>query len=95
MDNIRAKWMELTDDEVAAAKATIQEAMNEPSNLKGMACSDFMYFCTEPTAAIHRHYFIPTNPATGCEVFTYVGECDMHFNPSASFNVVEEMSCLD
>ena len=91
-ETIRIAWATATDAEIADAKSLMLKTFPAPvkhDEVKGMACSDFIYLFSE---AQDRHFFVPTNKTEKAALYYHcqgTGQADMAFAPHCTYATVK------
>ena len=91
LEQTHAEWLTCSDVDIATSKQIVCapfELSDEVNDVKGMACSDFLYIFNNNR---HRHYFACVSGKNRGLVLCYECEADMCFASKAQFDMAVMM----
>ncbi len=86
LEKVRKDWIAVSDDDIVQSKKIVTGFFGDNTDgIKGLPCKNFIYMFSNDHI---NHYFACTDENLEPIIIKCEGECEMHFNQSADFNLI-------
>lgn len=86
LEKIRKDWLAVSDDDIYESKKKITGFFGDNTDgIKGLPCKNFIYMFSNDNI---NHYFACTDENLEPIIIKCEGECEMHFNQNAEFDLI-------
>lgn len=86
LEKVRKDWLAVSDDDIIESKKKITGFFGDNTDgIKGLPCKNFIYMFSNDNI---NHYFACTDENLEPIIIKCEGECEMHFNENAEFDLI-------
>jgi len=86
LEKVRKDWLAVSDDDIIESKKKITGFFGDNTDgIKGLPCKNFLYMFSNDYI---NHYFACTDENLEPIIIKCEGECQMHFNQNAEFDLI-------
>ena len=86
LEKVRKDWLAVSDDDIHESKKKITGFFGDNTDgIKGLPCKNFIYMFSNDNI---NHYFACTDENLEPIIIKCEGECEMHFNQCADFDLI-------
>lgn len=86
LEKVRKDWLAVSDDDIIESKKKITGFFGDNTDgIKGLPCKNFIYMFSNDNI---NHYFACTDENLEPIIIKCEGECQMHFNQNAEFDLI-------